>query len=355
MIAAVSSGRESAHREPVRRESMHSVRAQLLHWFDNGAIAAGRGGEALAASGLAPDGRRWLRFVDSVLLLLGGLSLASGVVFFVAYNWDALGRLFQFVLLQAGLLAAVAAWWWLGPRARGEDRLAAQVALLVAAVLLGALLALYGQTYQTGADPWQLFGTWALLLLPWAVAGRFAPLWLLWLALLNLTLATYYRARFGLLGAAFASKDDLVWLLFALNGLAWVAWEFAARRLDWLVLARWPVRLIATAAGFALTILVLRAVFDPDSPPFLLAWGAYLAWLAAVYAAYRRRLPDLFMLAGACLSLIVCVTALVAHLLIDGGDAPGLLLLIAVLVIGQAAGAAAWLRHVHAEQMEQTS
>ena len=194
-----------------------------MHWLDSGAIAADRAEEAFAASGLAPDAAAWLRFVDALLLLLGGLARASGVVFFVAFNWDSIDTLLQFALVQVALFIAVLAWWRLG-----LDQPAGQVALLVAAVLLGALLALFGQTYQTGADPWQLFATWALLMLPWAVVGRFAPLWLLWLLLLNLALAMYYKARFGLLGAAFGSKDDLVWLLFALNGLAWIAWEHPA-------------------------------------------------------------------------------------------------------------------------------
>lgn len=324
---------------------MVSGRAQLLHWFDSGLIPPARAGAALAAGGIAPGPARWLRFLDVLLLVLGGLALASGVVFFIAFNWDALDRFGQFALVQVLVLAAVLAWWRLG-----IDRLAAQVALLVAAILIGALLALFGQTYQTGADPWQLFATWTLLLLPWALVGRFAPLWLLWLALLNLAAALWYEARIGLFGALFASRDDLLWLLFLLNGAAWLAWEFAARKFTWLELARWPVRLIAVAAGWVITQLVLRAIFDPDSPPILLAWGAYLAWLAAVYAVYRRRLPDLFMLAGACLSLIVCLTAELAWLLLDVEYTAGWLLVVALAVIGQAAAAAVWLRGVHAEQ-----
>lgn len=335
MIAAV-------HIATVR--CMHSRRAQLLHWLDSGIIPPDRADEAFRVSGLAPEPERWLRFLDVTLLLLGGLALASGAVFFVAFNWDALGRFGKFALIQFGLVAAVLAWWRLG-----IDRPAAQVALLVAAVLLGALLALFGQTYQTGADPWQLFATWAALMLPWALVGRFAPLWLLWLLLLNLAAALWYDARFGLLGIAFASKDDLAWMLFLLNGAAWAVWEIAARRFDWLVLARWPVRLIATTAGFAITVLVLRSIFDPDSPPILLAWTVYLAWLAVLHAAYRRRLPDLFMLAGGCLTLIVCVTALLAQWMLDGDYVAGASLALALLVIGQAAAAAAWLRRVHLE------
>lgn len=332
---------------------MVSRRSQLLDWIERGAVDPARAAEAVAAAGVLPDRARWLLLLDRLLLLAGALALASGVVFFIAFNWDALGRFGKFALLQILLLTGVLLYWRLGPL-----KLAAQAALLVAAILLGVLLALYGQVYQTGADPWQLFATWALLLLPFALVGRFAPLWLLWLLLLNLSAALYYDARFGFLGIAFASGDDLVWLLFVLNGAAWVAWELAARRFAWLspgsYLGRWPVRLIAIAAGYALTMLLLRAIFDPESQPAALAWGVFLAWLGVLYLAYRKRLAgcpgDLFMLAGACLAAIVGVTAQAAKLLIGDSEPPGVLLLLALLVIVLAAVAAAWLRRVHLEQ-----
>jgi uncharacterized membrane protein len=350
-------------------ELMRSTRSSFLHWVESGAIDVDRATEAASVVHIRPDASRWLRLVDLLLLAAGALALASGVVFFIAFNWDALGRFGKFAGAQVLTVAAVVLYWRLG-----ATKVTAQVALLVAALLLGALLALYGQTYQTGADPWQLFATWALLMLPWAAIGRFAPLWLLWLLLLNLSAALYYDARFGLLGVAFASKDDLVWILFLLNSAAWTVWEMAAARFAWLspagvpagmpagiaagVMGRWPVRLIATASGFALTVLVLRSIYDPDSPPIALAWGVWFIWLGGLYFVYRRRLPigwphgrgDLYMLAGACLSAIVCLTSLLAHWLLRGSEPAGAFLLLAVLVVGQAAAAAAWLRQVHVEQ-----
>jgi uncharacterized membrane protein len=330
-------------------ESMRSTRSLFLHWIESGALEAHRTMAAASTVGGRPDAASWLRFVDLLLLVAGALALASGVVFFIAYNWDALGRFGQFAGLQLLIVAAVALYWRLG-----TVKVTAQVTLLVAALLLGALLALYGQTYQTGADPWQLFATWALLMLPWAAVARFAPLWLLWLLLLNLSAALWYDARFGLLGIAFAARDDAVWLLFLLNTAAWAAWEAAARRFAWLTLARWPVRLIATASGFALTHLVLRSIFDPAAPPMALAWAVYAAWLGGLYFVYRGRFPggrgDLFMLAGGSLTVIVCLTALFAHWLLKDSEPAGALLLLALLVVGQAAAAAAWLRRVHLEQ-----
>jgi hypothetical protein len=118
---------------------------------------------------------------------------------------------------------------------------------------------------------------------------------------------------FGLLGIAFATQDDLVWMLLALNTGAWVVWERASRHFDWLAgfeNSRWAVRLIASASGFAVTVLVLRAIFDSDSS-LVMTWLVYVTWLETM---------------------------------------SGTFLLLALLVMAQAAAAAIWLRKVNTEQ-----
>ena len=54
--------------------------------------------------------------------------------------------------------------------------------MLFAALLVGALLALVGQTYQTGADTFELFAVCAAAILPWVLVACFPTLWVLWLA-----------------------------------------------------------------------------------------------------------------------------------------------------------------------------
>jgi hypothetical protein len=43
---------------------------------------------------------------------------------------------------------------------------------LLALLNIGGLFAYFGQTYQTGADPWQLFSLWAALSLPLCLSVR---------------------------------------------------------------------------------------------------------------------------------------------------------------------------------------
>ena len=51
-------------------------------------------------------------------------------------------------------------------------------------------------------------------MLPWAIIGRFAIVWTLWLALLNLTLLLYHQTFRSFFWLMFESETGLLWLVF---------------------------------------------------------------------------------------------------------------------------------------------
>ena len=141
----------------------------------------------LRLTGALPDRQGWARFLDYSLLVLGALFFTSGLFFFVAYNWEELPRFARFGVLEGAIVIMTIAAHWVG-----LNRVGGKIALTVAALLVGALLAVFGQEYQTGADAYTLFGYWALLILGWVVISKFDVLWgVLWV-LLNLTLALFW-------------------------------------------------------------------------------------------------------------------------------------------------------------------
>jgi uncharacterized membrane protein len=309
------------------------MRHTILEWWERGAVRDA--GAALQAAGMLPGRTQWRRFLDLLLLWSGAVALAAAVVFFVAHNWSELGKLAKFALLQVLVLAAVAAYWRLGP-----ESAAGKAALLAASILLGALLALFGQIYQTGADTWQLFASWAALILPWVLVGRSAGLWALWLGIANLAVALYFQVFF-------LEGQTQLWALFALNTAALGAWELAALRVRWLDVS-WGPRLLAVASGVAITALVVDTIFDWGRDQSVAPLLVYPLWLAAIYAVYRRLLPDLFVVAGACLSAIVAVAAFLAKHLLDFNEAAGFLL-IAIAVVAMGAGCGWWLKQLAGE------
>jgi uncharacterized membrane protein len=171
-----------------RRDSM-DLRSGLAHLaVEHGLDAAAtRRLEALAGLHDEPASlATWLpRGVAVLAAALGGV----GVVFWIAANWQTLGRFGRFALLEAFVVAMCAGALW-KPAARAPLG-------LVALLAIGALFAYFGQTYQTGADPWQLFAVWALLALPLCLAARSDVLWAPWALVVMTGISLWVQAHTG--------------------------------------------------------------------------------------------------------------------------------------------------------------
>ena len=323
---------------------MESKRTLVLQWVEQGDLKQEQVEDILSSAGVLPNTLRWRIFLQNFFLWLGGLALAFSLMFFIAYNWDAIGRFAKFALIEFALGVSVLAYWKLD-----VDKIVAKVSITVATILLGVLLALYGQTYQTGADPWQLFFNWSLLMLPWALVAQFASIWLIWVVLLNLSITLYFQAIGGFWGLLFSTTEHVFWVLFIFNSLIWITWEFAATRFSWLK-ERWPLWLVAIASGVSITFLMLSTIFDEHDTEALSVL-VYFGWMAVLYFIYRNKIPDLFMLAGLCLSAIVVLTSFFARHLLDGHDSGGGFFILTFMVIGMAAAAGKWLKHIQREMM----
>ena len=111
------------------------------------------------------------RYLNLLFLLLTVGFLTSGVVTLIAANLDYFSDLAKIYGLQTLLVVTVV----LGiycfireSRRQAKEKLKWNTYSLffVVSVLIGGLFALVGQTYQTGADVWQLFAVWTLCQLP---------------------------------------------------------------------------------------------------------------------------------------------------------------------------------------------
>lgn len=255
-----------------------------------------------------PTREQWQHFLGAALLVMGAGLALSGIVSFFAFNWAALGRFAKMGLIAVGVAACA-----LGAVPRPAT-LPSRVLLLAASVLVGALLAVFGQTYQTGADPWGLFGVWALLILPWTLAACFTPLWLLWIALLDVAYGLYA-------GQVLASPGWDVTLMLgitAVHVLAVMAWEFQYLRASAWLTDTWAPRILVAATLVPLLAPSLMVVVYPG-------WGSRLGPLAlgvltfivvlsgAFYTLVRR---DTFMLTAAAASVMTVVTAALARFLV---------------------------------------
>ena len=189
-----------------------SARDSVFDAVARGWIAPGDTPRALDLVGGVVSAREWRRMGLAFLLGAGLAALATGLAFFIAWNWDDLHRFAKLGLVAGAIVAALGARLVARP-----DGILATAMVPVLLLLVGVLLALAGQIYQSGADRWELFALWALVTLPMVAVARSFFGWLPWLGLVNTSIALWSGTR--ALGLAFLWTDQLAvyWLLAVAN------------------------------------------------------------------------------------------------------------------------------------------
>ncbi len=279
--------------------------------------------EALEATQTVPKDQQIITFIDKLLLIFGSLGIGSGVVFFVAANWDKIGKFGKFILLELLLVASVSLYVYF------KDKDIVSTALLsFASLIVGALLALVGQTYQTGANSYELFFYWAVMILPWVIAANKTPLWLFWVVVSNIALVLYINYI-----AYYHNLYTLFYYSFIYNSIIWITWEIA-NRYKLTEPGRWFVRLLAYYSGFMITSYVVLFIFDTKSfATIYYTLPLYIFWILGMCAFYRFKVFDIYMISGGCLSIAVIVISIFAKFLFKIGSLEfGLAVLIFVTI-----------------------
>ena len=303
-----------------------------------------------AAQALLHPPSAWFAWASQMLLLLGSTLVLAGIIFFFAYNWADMSRFFKFGIIEAGIVGCVLAAHW-----RGLQQLSGKILLLSAAVLVGVLLAVYGQVYQTGADPFGLFLGWAVLIFAWVLIGEFAALWLLWLVLLN-TGAVLFWQQVGE-PAHSVPYEMLCLAIAALNGTALTLHELGAG-MGWKWLDnRWLRGLLLIACLVPLSIPTIHLVVEPSSTEALtlLAVCVWATVAGGGYVCYRFTFPDMPALALIVMNACVILLTLIGKLLFDGLnlDPACRTLFFALIILVVVSGAAFFLRRTAAAMAQE--
>ncbi len=316
----------------------------IYSWIKAGLIKPEQVQQGLEMAGQRPNRPSWLEFIKVLLILMGLLSLAFGVVFFFAYNWNEMNRMFKFITLQV-VLVGLFVLYIVKAKSNGSS----QALLLAGVVILGALLALFGQTYQTGADPWQLFSTWALLITPMVLFCRSEALWIVMAVLLNTALSLYLHVNRSFFGMPFLIHH-LPWVFLLLNTalLACVEWLSQPQE-KWLqefaLSHRWAAQVLAVLVIYILAVTGMEAIWGGASMRGMNLLF-YMLFMAATFAFYRYVHKDLLLLTAWALALIVFILALLANTVFDNFDAGGLLLM-AISLIAMSTFAVSRIKKIH--------
>ncbi|MGB0525226.1 MAG: DUF2157 domain-containing protein [Flammeovirgaceae bacterium] len=257
--------------------------------------------DAFHESGIYPTQQETTRFLDRFILGTGAIFFVCGIVFFLAYNWADLHK-FMKLGLVIGLLTASGIYTFL----QDEKSYTRKIGLVVLCGLTGALFAVFGQIYQTGANAYDFFFGWTIMITAWVVISRFPALWLFYVVLINVTVILYAGQVHRAWGTVLVYE-----ILFAVNTLVWLAWELATKRLKHFYQNRFFPRIVGAAALTYSTLAVLNVIFHNGYFYQLPEWHkpmAWITWLIAsvlVFIIYRNTIKDLFFLAGIVLSAMV--------------------------------------------------
>jgi uncharacterized membrane protein len=311
-------------------------RALLLRLAESGEVDDVQLARASAQGALRPTPAEWRTLLDRVFAFGAALLLTAAAVFFLAYNWEAMHRFARLGLVIAVLAACCGG--ALGARPHGVGW---RAALFGACVATGAVLALVGQTYQTGADVWQLFAAWALLMLPLGWLSRSTASWVLWLGVANLALmrALSQSVWWGFLDTL--SNAHALLMIAAFNLIVLLAFEGFARMLIARP-ARWMHRLAALGVLGPLCAGAVLGWWDSEFRIVAATFSVAAGLAAVVYHRARRDLP---ILALAVYGGIAVLAAGVVKLLRVESFLS--LNLVGLFIIGASAAAGVWLAGLH--------
>ncbi len=250
----------------------------------------------------------WSKFIKTFLMSLGIAFFVSGVIFFFAYNWASLHKFAKLGLVQILLIimVAVAVFSNLEKNVKG-------IILMGTGMLVGALFAVFGQIYQTGANAYDFFFGWTAFIALWVFVSNFGPMWLLFLVLINISIWQYFEQVLGRV-----DEVKMLDLLFIINILYLVGLKILAHFGKITSVSKWLERVIVLVSIAYLTFNMSLQIVDFDSMSFLTIMLTLTTLPLGIY--YGQQKKDTFFIATIGLSIILIILSLLVKLLFEVGD-----------------------------------
>jgi uncharacterized membrane protein len=261
----------------------------------------------------------WQKFIQLFILSLGVGFMVSGIVLFFAYNWNDLNKFLKFGLVE-GLTVTLS----LVILFSNLKLITKNILLTAASALVGILFAIFGQVYQTGADAYDFFLAWTIFITLWVVVSNFAPLWLIFLVLINITIGTYAQQV-----AKDWSEIFVMTIFFVLNMLTLFITILITHKNKVSNIPNWFIHTIALAVASFATIGIINGIFENKyKPSFLILIAlSFFTYIVGIWYGFKTK--KIFYFSVIPFSIIIVLSALLAKI----SDKEPMILFIGVFIV----------------------
>jgi len=261
----------------------------------------------------------WQKFLRLFFISLGISFTTSGIIFFFAYNWADLHKFIKIGLIEGLIIITTLILVFSKLSLDVKNILLTGISILV-----GVLFAVFGQIFQTGANAYDFFLGWTMSIALWVAISNFAPLWLVFITLINTTLILYSQQV-----AHDWSKAFLFTLLFMINLLFLTTFLYVKKINKEIKVPNWFTNLLAFATVCFSTMGIIFGIFDKTLKP-LFVLIIITSILYGIGIKYGLKVKSGFYLSIIPFSIIVIISAF----LINSSKDAGMFFIISVFVIG---------------------
>lgn len=244
----------------------------------------------------------WEKFLQIFFITLGVGFTVAGIIFFFAFNWADLNKFVKIGLIESLLITATALVLFLK-----LNILVRNVLLTASAVLVGVLFAVFGQIYQTGADAYDFFLAWTFFITIWVLVSNFAPLWLIFFALINVTFGLFIDQV-----ASDWSELTIFGIFFVFNALIVIFSILTMKFYRDVKIPTWFINVFTLTALFFAVAAMVFGIFDDykNGFPILLSVVMLFFGLGIGYGVKNK---NGFFIASIAFSLIIIINAMFVH------------------------------------------
>ena len=261
----------------------------------------------------------WDVFLKYFFLSIGVAFLTAGVVFFFAYNWADLNKFVKIGIMEALLVIVTGIILF-----TKTNLLFKNILLTTASFLVGVLFAVFGQIYQTGANAYDFFLGWTVFITLWAVISNFAPLWLLYIILINTT--------FGLYTSQIATSLDEMQVgtsLFLINTFIYALFLILQSKWSTFKVEKWFLRILELGILTITTTTISVGIFSKEKPYFyVLLVLTGILYTIGIVLGYRKQ--NLFYLGIIPVSILI----LICSFLLEISSDTGMFFVLSAFVVG---------------------